>query len=81
MLNVALEAMAYLSGDAEVGYALWCWKDSANVNGMSNSAAFGFETLEDSGEERGISHITMNGVEIEMVNTDDRATQYYFKEV
>jgi hypothetical protein len=48
---------------------------------MSNSAAFGFETLEDSGEERGISHITMNGVEIEMVNTDDRATQYYFKEV
>lgn len=81
LLNVVLEAMVYLSGDAEVGYALWSWKDAANVNGMANSADFGFETLEGSGEERGISHITMNGVEIEVVNTDANATQYYFEKV
>lgn len=90
MLNVVLEAMVYLSGDAEVGYALWSWKDSANVNGMSNSASFGLEDLEEqtaqeeqgeSTEDRGSFCITMNGVEIEMVNTDDRATQYYFGNV
>lgn len=75
-LNLILEAMVYLSGDAEVGYALWNWKDAANVNGFANSDHFGFTDITAYGESGGI--VTMKGVVIEVDNSTANVTRYYF---
>lgn len=76
MLNLILEAMVYLSGDEEVGYALWCLKDAANVNGMANSNNFGFTDIEVYEDRGGI--MSMNGVVVEVVNPFEDVTRYYF---
>ncbi|MBQ2995640.1 MAG: S-layer homology domain-containing protein [Oscillibacter sp.] len=79
-LNLILEAMVYLSGDPEVGYALWSWKDAANINGMAYSEDFGFEDVASDVDEdkRGVSIIAMNGVEVEVDNSETDVTRYYF---
>ena len=81
-LNLILEAMVYLSSDAEVGYALWRWKDSANINGVGNSSWFGFEDIAEDvdGDNRGIVTIAMNDVTVEVDNSDANVTRYYFGE-
>lgn len=80
MLNLVLEAMAYLSGDAEVGYALWSWKDSVNIHSGADSGWFGFEAVSQEVDEnrRGIVTITMNGIAVEVDNSDAAVTRYYF---
>lgn len=80
MLNLVLEAMAYLSGDAEVGYALWSWKDSVNIHSGADSGWFGFEVVSQNVDEnrRGVVAITMNGTVVEVDNSDAAVTRYYF---
>ncbi|MBQ8389689.1 MAG: S-layer homology domain-containing protein [Oscillibacter sp.] len=77
-LNLILEAMVYLSGDAEVGYALWNWKDAANVNGFANSDHFGFTDITAHEESGGI--VTMHGIVVEVDNSTTNVTRYYFSE-
>ena len=82
MLNLILEAMVFLSGDREVGYALWNWKDSVNIRNGADSGWFGFETVSQEVDEdrRGVVVITMNGVAVEVDNSDANVTRYYFDE-
>lgn len=77
-LNVVLEAMVYLCGDAEVGYALWSWKDAANVNGFANSDHFGFTDISAQAESGGI--VTMKDIVVEVDNSTSNVTRYYFSE-
>lgn len=75
-LNLVLEAFAYLSGDRAAAYALWCWKDDANVNGSANSDHFGFTDESWTSGKGGV--IRYGDTRVEVDQSVSGATRYYF---
>lgn len=74
-LNLVMEAFCYFTKDKNVAYALWSWIDASNINGTANSNDFGFQDV--SWEEGVGGVITMNGINITVVE-EGEGTTYYF---
>ena len=73
-LNSVLETFLFICGDREVAYALWAMTDDASINGPVNSDNYGFKDVEKTVSGNWV--ITMNGVNIEVIN--GKGTQTYW---
>ena len=74
-LNLVMEAFCYFTKDKNVAYALWSWIDAMNINGTANSDDFGFKDVSWTDGVGGV--ITMNGINITVVDAD-KGTTFYF---